>query len=1093
MKKLKQLERRDNGLKPVDFALNKLIKKALLATFCFSVSFTQVNALNANTGKIADYDTEAKNPILNDKNMNSKEQQTVITGVVSDADGPLPGVNIVAKGTSAGAQTDFDGTYSITLKEGVTTLVFSYVGYKTQEVDVSNKTTINVVLEQDIAGLDEVVVLGYTTKAKGEVTGSVTTIKSEVIEQSSSKDIAKSLAGRASGLLISDRGGVPGAANGAGANTDDDATTILIRGKSTLGNNSPLILIDGIPSGSFSQLAPQDIESLTVLKDGAAAIYGSRAANGVILITTKRGKIGKPKINFSTSYNISSFTRRPELMNVNQFATYENEINERLNGPGATPLFSAEDIAGFPDTDWANEVLANSSPESRTSLSVSGGTENVKYFVSGDFIDQKGLYRSGALGFKQYQLRSNIDANLTDNFKLGVDVAARFGKRTAPGVNAANVYKLIFALSPNEIARFPNGLPARGGDEGNPILTSSNASGFNDNFNNTITGRFTVDWNLDRVLKGLSVKGYTGFRKINNDSKSWYSPWTFFSQLDDGTFEPQIGSNQQGPERVLRESFDKFDEQIYNARLHYDNVFGDHSISTFVGMEILTNTSSNFFASKVGGFPDARRGELFQGNNDDRQQSGGTSSEFKRQDFFTSLSYNFKKKYFIDLTLRHDGSSRFGRGKRYGTFPSAAASWAIGKENFLENVGWINALKLRASWSEMGNDRIGPNQFLSLFNLGTDTGNAENPLGARFPNYYVLGENGESFLNTYNLSRLANPDVTWETAKLWNVGLNFTLFDNRLSGDLNYYQQDRANILVGQEGAIPAFIGLQNSQVPDENIGETKSWGYEFELAWNDRINDKFSYNIGLNFTKARNEVISLPEGENLLDSQRRAGRPIDSYLVFPTNGIFRDQAQVDATDIKRTDTVEGEPIYLDANGDGVADENDFIRTSTSNIPQIQYGIYGGVTYKSFGLNFLFQGQAEAETLVFFDQSGAKPEFVFNERWTPNNRNSIYPRAFAQGDSFSGGQTDGTSGFADLYYFDASFVRLKEVELSYTIDSNVIKFADVRLFARGYNLATFFSDIWDLGLDPEATGYNNFRGARYTPLKTYSIGVNFSF
>ncbi|WP_291967666.1 SusC/RagA family TonB-linked outer membrane protein [Maribacter sp.] len=1019
-------------------------------------------------------------------------QELKVSGTISDAQGPLPGASVLVKGTTTGAQTDFDGNYSLTVNNGEV-LVFSYIGYATQEISVDGQSLINVTLEEDASKLDEVVVLGYTTKKKGEVTGSLSTISSEAIEQSSSKDIAKSLAGRASGLIISDRGGVPGAGNGAGGNTDDDATTILIRGKSTLGNNSPLILIDGVPSGSFSQLAPQDIASITVLKDGSAAIYGSRAANGVILVTTKRGKSGKPKINFSNAYNISSFTRRPELMDVNQFAIYENEINARVNGADADPVFTPEQIAGFPNTDWADEVLAKSAPESRTSLSVSGGTDKAKYFVSGDFIDQKGLYSSGALGFKQYQLRSNIDVNLTDSFKLGVDLSTRFGKRTSPGVDANNIYKLIFGLPPNEIARFSNGLPARGGDEGNPILTSSNASGFEDNFTTTITGRFTVDWNLDKVLKGLSIKGFTGFRKIENNTKSWYTPWTFYAQSDDGTFEPRIGSNQQGTERILTESFNKFDEQIYNARLHYDNTFGDHSISTFVGMERLTNDSNNFFATKVGGFPDASRGELFQGNNDDRQSSGGTSSEFKRQDFFGSISYDFKKKYFIDFTMRYDGSSRFGEGNRYGTFPSAAVSWAIDKEGFLENVSWIDGLKLRASWSEMGNDRIGANQFLSLFDLGTNTGNANNPLGTRFPNYYVLGAGGENFFNTYNLARLANTDVTWETAKLWNVGLNFTFLDNRLSGDVNYYEQDRSDILVNRSGAIPGFIGLQNSQIPAENIGETRSWGYEFELAWNDQVNDNFSYNIGMNFTNARNEVISLPEGDNILDSQKQGGKPIDSYLVYPTDGIFRDQAQVDATEIKREGTVEGEPIYLDIDDDGVANANDFIRTSTSNIPQVQYGVFGGVNYKAFGLNFLFQGQAEAETLVFFDQSGSKPEFVFNERWTPNNRNSIYPRAFAQGDAISGGQVDGTSGFADIYYFDASFVRLKEVELSYTLKSDVIKFVDVRLFARGYNLATFFSDIWDLGLDPEATGYNNFRGARYTPLKTYSIGVNFSF
>ncbi|RKR12201.1 TonB-linked SusC/RagA family outer membrane protein [Maribacter vaceletii] len=1027
----------------------------------------------------------------------NEDQEITINGNVSDELGPLAGVTVMVKGTTNGTSTDFDGNYSINVEGSNAVLVFSYIGYKDKEVTIGSNTTVNVVLEQDVAGLDEVVVVGYSTKKRGELTGSVSTISSEAIAQTSSKDVAKSLAGRASGLIISDRGGVPGAGNGAGGNTQDDATTILIRGKSTLGNNSPLILIDGVPSESFSQLAPQDIASLTVLKDGAAAIYGSRAANGVILVTTKRGKSGKPSINFSTSYNVSSFTKRPHLMDMRQFATYRNEVLRR-DDPNAAPAFTEEDIVNSPNTDWADLTLASSSPESRTSLSVSGGTDKAKYFVSGDFIDQKGLFRSGALGFKQYQIRSNVDVNITDDFKLGVDLSARFGKSTAPGVDNNNIYKLIFGTPPDEIGRYPNGLPARGGDEGNPILTSSNASGFDNNYRNNITGRFTVDYNLDKILKGLSIKGFTGFRKLNTDSKSWYTPWTFYAQQDDGTFTSEIGSNQTGQERILREDFTKFDEQIYNARIHYSNIFGDHSVNTFVGMERIDNESSNFFAQKIGGFPNPTSGELFQGNNGDTQSSSGTSSEFKRQDFFGSLSYDYDKRYFIDLTLRHDGSSRFGEGKRYGTFPSAAVSWSIGNEKFLENSSWINALKLRASWSEMGNDRIGPNQFLSLFDYGTNVA-GNNPLGAPIPNYYIFGETGTNFLNTYNVNRLANTDVTWETAQMQNIGLNFTLFENKLSGDINYFYQKRADILVSRGAEIPQFIGLQTSQIPDENVGETKSYGFEFELAWNDALNDNFSYNIGMNFTQAKNEVVSLPEGSNISDELKRSGKPIDSYIVYPTNGIFRDQAQVDATPIKRAGTVEGEPIYTDTNGDNVVNDDDRIRTSTSAIPEIQYGVYGGINYKDFSLNFLFQGQAEAETLVYFDSNGTSPEFVFNERWTPENRNSIYPRAFARGDAYSAvqnevpGQPNGGFQGADIYYFDASFVRLKEVELAYTIKKDIIKGADIRLFARGYNLATFYSDIWDLGLDPEATGYYNFQSALYTPLKTYTLGVNFSF
>ncbi|WP_299556487.1 TonB-dependent receptor [Seonamhaeicola sp.] len=1056
--------------------------KLLISVFAMTVLQTNANTFNDDTKTIL-------------------AQQTTVSGTVSDASGPLPGVNIVVKGTTQGTQTDFDGNYTLAV-DGNATLVFSFLGYKTKEVAVAGNTKIDVTLEEDIAGLDEVVVVGYSTKKRGELTGSVSTISSEAIEQTSSKDVAKSLAGRASGLIISDRGGYPGQGNGAGANTNDDATTILIRGKATTGNNSPLILIDGIPQGSFSQLNPQDIASLTVLKDGAAAIYGSRAANGVILITTKRGKSGKPKINLTTTYNVSSFTRLPNLMSSAQWATYQNEIAGY--DPNITDLpftqqeidlyASGSDPLNYPNTDWAALTLADSSPESRTSLSISGGTDNVKYFVSGDFMDQTGMYRSKDLKFKQHQLRSNIDINITEDIKLGVDVSGRFGNNQQPGVDRNNIYKLIFNTVPIQVGRYPNGLPARGSDEGNPVLTSSNASGFVNAKSTNLQGRFTLDVNLNKLVEGLSIKGFAGIRKLNTDTKSWYTPWTYY--VFNGTdYDEAIGSNQRGTDRILRESFWKFDEQLFNIRLHYSNTFGDHSVSAFVGNERLNSNTREFFAEKIGGFPDPKTGELFQGSSE-RQLALGESSEFARIDYFGSLSYDYQKKYFVDFTIRRDGSSNFGLGHQYGTFPSVAVSWALNKESFMENIDWITALKLRASWSQMGNDRIRPNQYLSQFDYGSTN------LNTPFPNYYTLGTGGVTF-NTYRLALIENPLVTWETADMKNLGLNFSLFDGKLNGDVNYFYQKRDDILIQVTGATPAFIGLQPSQIPDENIGATKNWGWEFELSWADQLNENFSYNIGANFSQAKNEVISLPEGSNISDLVKQEGLPIDSYVMYRTNGAFRDQAQIDATPVKWGDPQPGDINYVDSDGSGAIDAGDLIRVGSSNIPQIQYGIYGGFNYKAFNFNFLLQGQAEAETLVYFPESpGAIPEFMFNNRWTPNNTNTGFPRPFGPGDAQNAPISQQTiapasqnAGFegADLWYQDASFLRLKEVEIGYTLSKDVIGIGDLKLFARGFNLLTMFSDIYDLGLDPEATGYRDFRSATYTPLKTYTVGLNFSF
>lgn len=1010
--------------------------------------------------------------------------QQSVSGVVSDTNGPLPGVNVQVKGTSSGTVTDFDGKFTIatTIKNAI--LVFSYVGYKTKEVAVGNLSSINIVLEEDTSKLDEVVVVGYTTRKRGELTGSVSTINAAEVENTSNRDVAKSLAGKVSGLIVSDRGGYPGS---------NDDITLLIRGKSTLGNNAPLILIDGIVAGqgTFSQLAPQDIASISVLKDGAAAIYGTRAANGVILVTTKRGKSGKPKINLSTSYSSARFSSTPNLMSSSQYAIYRNEIAERkgetlpYSQTGINNFASGTDPLNYPNTDWSDLTFAKSAPETRTSLSISGGGENVRYFISGDVMDRTGMYASGDLGFKQNQIRSNLDVDITNNFKIGVDLSGRFGKTTEPGVDAGYIYKHIYTNEPTLVGVYPNGLASGVGLENgsNPYVMSSNESGFVKRTDNDLRSRFSYDWDLSDLVEGLTLNGYAGIRRMNNDEKSWYTPWTVYAYDENtGEYLASTGFSQRGNERILNESFWKFDETLLNQTIRYTTTLAEnHNISGFVGYEQQSSKSRNFWAQRRG-FPTADHSELFAGS-DDGQQSSGSSSEAATVSYFGSLSYDFNKKYFVDLTLRRDGSSNFGPSKRFGTFPGVALAWAINEESFMQNIKWLNALKLRTSYAEMGNDRIAPFQYLTRYNYG-------GPVNAARPNYYVFGVAGTSY-NGYTSANVPNPDVTWETAFMRNIGLSFTVLSNRLSGDINYFHQKREGILVTRAEAIPDAAGLT---LPAENIGKVNNFGLEIEMLWRDKIG-KVDYNIGFNFTQAKNEVKYLAEAADTPEGLKREGKPLDSYVIYPTNGIFRDQAEVNAATVKLPGTVEGEPYYIDTNEDGVINSKDRIRKFTSNVPEIQYGIAGGLNYKNINFNFLFQGQAKAEMLVFFDQNGAKPDYVFNERWTPNNRNSRYPRAFGAGDAFSSSLSGNADNFegADFWLRDASFLRLKEIELGYTFNKDKIKIGDLKVFARGFNVLTMFSDIYKLGLDPEATGYNNFRGATYPSLKTYTFGVNFSF
>ncbi|HUX56869.1 MAG TPA: SusC/RagA family TonB-linked outer membrane protein, partial [Bacteroidales bacterium] len=498
-------------------ALKKNFMNLQLTVFCLILSIFQVMA---SEGPDLSFDNENGNTASISGIVG---QQKAISGTVRDEKGePMTAVSVVIKGTTQGTATDVNGQFLLPGVPDNATLVFSFIGMKTQEILVGAQTKIDVVLEEASLGLDEVVVTGYTTRAKGELTGSISTVNSATIEQSSNKDLAKSLEGRVPGLIVNDRGGYPG----------DGEMTLLIRGKSTLNNNSPLILIDGITAGDFSNLAPQDIESITVLKDGAAAIYGARAANGVILITTKRGKTGKPVFNLTSSYAISTFASFPNLMSSEQHAIYENEIAARK---GLAPRFTQEEIDKFasgidpikyPNTNFAELTFADYSPESRTSISVTGGTEDVNYFVSGDYTNQKGIYESGALSFKQFQLRSNLDIKLHKDFKLGVDLSGRFGVNNEPGVNASYIYKHIYADEPTQVGIYPNGLVAWGGESGaNPYIMSSNESGFLKKGNNDLRGKLSFDWKLDKLIKGLSVNGFAGYRRMSSDTKSWYTPW----------------------------------------------------------------------------------------------------------------------------------------------------------------------------------------------------------------------------------------------------------------------------------------------------------------------------------------------------------------------------------------------------------------------------------------------------------------------------------------------------------------------------------------------------------------------------------------
>ncbi|MEP7238632.1 MAG: TonB-dependent receptor [Ferruginibacter sp.] len=1012
--------------------------------------------------------------------------QKTVSGTVTGKSGPLNGATVQVKGTKTSAVTDVSGLFSIRGVTDKSVLVFTYAGYtKTEEV-VGNRSVINVTVTVKDESFDEVVVVGYTKKKRGELTGSVSTINADKIEKSSGTNLTKSLAGLAPGLIVNDRGGYPGAG-------DADAVSILIRGKATLNNNAPLIVVDGVPTNSLSFLAPGDIASITVLKDGAAAIYGARAANGVLLVTTKRGKSGKPNFSFTASNTQSAFTRLPTYMDSWQYATYKNEMDTRYGTP---VQFTADDISkyqagndpiNYPNTNWYDLTMKKWSTESRYGISASGGSEYIKYFFSANTFNQGGMFRSGDLSFAQQQLRGNLDIKVNKYLNFGVDLSGISGKTKQPGSNIGRIYKHLTVDLPTSVGQYPNGLYGVGAENGNnPRVMSSSASGFDNTTNSELRTRFTANLDLSFLLKGLSANGSGTFTLRNSDEKLFHNTWSTYrynKTIDTYDFVPGFDFTT-GNYLSVQDSYNKYNEQYYSGQLNYARTFGMHSIAAFVAFEQTSGVSKQFSAYKRD-LVSADHPDLFAGS-DVGAISTGASSEFGRFNYFGSVSYDFQKKYLLDFTLRRDGSSNFAKGKQFGIFPSVSAGWVVSKEGFMKGTEkWLNFLKVRASWASLGNDRVPAFQYLTRYNFGGLISNVAGVPNTAYGNYYIFGES-PTRTQTFISANVPNPDITWEKAELRNIGLNFGILNNKLTGDVNYFYQKRTDILVQRAASIPAYAALT---LPQENIGKVDNYGYELELTYKDKTGN-VSYYFGGNFTNAKNKVKYLAEAANVPVLQRQEGHPIDSYIIYPSNGIFKDQADVDATVAKLTGTKPGDVKYIDTDGDGKITSNDQIRKFTSAVPQIQYGITGGVEFKGIELNFLLQGQAKAEIPILFDNEGSRPQFLFDNRWTPDNNTAKYPRAFVTSDIYN-------AKLSDVWLQSAAFMRLKNIEVAYTIPNKIISykniFSGMRIFVRGTNLFTFDKIKY---LDPEAAQYttaDTFGNGSYTPLKTVTIGANIQF
>lgn len=998
-----------------------------------------------------------KNPLVKENTLLKNEQeQHQVSGTITDESGQiLPGANILEKGTNNGTQSDFDGKFSLIVNNSHSTLVISYMGYQTREIIIEGQNSVNIIMSEDAASLDEIIIVGYGSQKKVTVTGAVSDIKTEEIQESKTANLANNLTGRIAGLVINSRGGEPGR----------DNINIRIRGIGTTGNTEPLFVIDGIPNrGSFERLNPDDIASISILKDASAAIYGAQAANGVILITTKRGKKGKTNFSYNQTYSIAQATRRPYLMNSQQYLTWIDEINTRNGRPNEFQDIIRQyrdgsiDKSVWGDTDWWDVVTDTWTPQLQHALSVSGGSEKTQFYLSAQYLDQDALYKGDAYGYKQYNIRSNIDTQLSNNLKLIFDVSGRVGDNNTPTLDTDGLLRQIFVQPPYEFPYFENGL-IRKTSAGNPISLVNGNSGSKETKTKKFDTRFALRWDLPFITEGLYADGYAAIDFYTTTRKDLSKPFDQY-EFDEITGEYNNLKFQTGTISLFQQYSEELNK-TFHFKIGYDRSFGKHTLSAFAAYEQYEQRGE-FFSAQRQNLISEDIPFLFSGS-DDNQQIDGRGYQTARQNYFGRINYGFEDKYLMDLTMRYDGSANFAKGKRFGFFPAVSLGWRISKESFFKS-DLITELKFRGSWGLLGNDRVNNFQYLQIYNIG---------------NSYVFGENP---IRTNGLTpgTTPNPNITWETSEKINIGLDIRLKKGLLEGSIDAFYERRSDILAPRNASVPVYSGLT---LPDENIGKVSNRGIEAQFIHKNQIKN-LNYSIGGQFTFAKSEIIFIDEPPNVPEWQRRTGRPVDFILLYEADGIYQNQEELDNS-TRFPDAKPGDVRIVDQNKDGVLNEQDQIILENSPTPKIVYGITMGLEWKGFALNTLLQGQGQAQTIYRPFDINQQAAF-FEDRWRSELRtpNAIYPAAF----------DTASSSFREVstvWVRNNSFLRLKNVEVSYSLNKKLLDqlgMSNLRFFIAGHNLLIIHDNVKIN--DPES---NSSTGWFYPQQRLISTGINLTF
>lgn len=966
-----------------------------------------------------------------------------IHGKVLDAEGlPVIGANVTQKGTTNGTITDIDGNFVLQVPKGASVVV-SYIGYITQELVINTNTDYEVVLKADTQALDEIVVVGYGTQKKVNLTGSVATIKSDQLKNRAATNVTNLLAGQMPGITVLQSSGQPGMDTGA----------LRVRGIGTMNSgSSAMVVVDGVES-SMDSVDPNDIDNISILKDAAAsAIYGVRAANGVILITTKKGAQGKAKVSYDGYVGWQEATRIPNFLGSYDFATLMNEAY-RNDGVNEESLpFNASDLQKFKDgsdpynyanSDWLGELLSESGMYHNHHLAVTGGNQGVHYAVSFGFHQKEGLIPN--TNYTKINFRANLDAAINNRLSFNLNLAGHRGDMEAPADGVDNIIHFAYRETPITPIQAPDGHYVRFKNEHNSIA-SARESGISQTFNYGFSGSVGLEY---KILDGLKLRGNASTRyglneaSTHNKTMSYYSPGNF------ETLKKTTNSVSNSDSKTL--------ELNLQAYLDYNKTFGKHSISALLGYSQIYNKYRYLYAYRKN-LPDSNSLDQIGAGEETGQKNNGYETEYALRSGFARLNYVYNDRYLFEANLRYDGTSRFPKNNRFGAFPSFSLGWRISEEDFFK-ADWVDNLKLRVSWGLLGNQEIGDYTFYNNYAFGYNYSFG----GVKVPTISVT-------------SKMANENIKWEKTEQINAGIDAAFFGNKLSMTLDVFRKQTRDILL--ELPILQMVGVG---APLQNAGAVRNTGFELQLGHNNRIND-FQYGVTANVSYVKNEITDLKGADTPGQS---VGDPLSAYYGYVCEGIFRTEEDLKnhANQSAFGKPVLGDLMYKDLTGEGVVDSNDR-RILGSIFPKWNFGLNLSASYKNFDFSALMQGTADVVGMVppeigWAFYNGGKVIDKYLDRWTPENPNGSMPRL-----SMSNSSNRMTSSF---WVTDASYLKMRNMQLGYTIPQHLLAKAQISRLRVYCSIDNLFTITSFEGTDPEATG-------NVHPLtRSYSFGVNLAF